>query len=127
MSAHQRVCELVITAPDAEWAERITRDLIDRKLVACGHQFQIQSIYTWQGKTEANTETRVAFHTRVDLFHEISAIVTAAHPYEVPCVIALPIISASPSYAEWIINTTSSPSDSTRGAGGPSAGRLRRG
>ena len=108
MSAEQRVCELVITAPDAEWAEKITRDLIDRKLIACGHQFQIQAIYTWQGKTEANTETRVALHTRVDLVDEISAIVTAAHPYQVPCVVALPIISASPSYADWIITTTTS-------------------
>ena len=100
MSAEQRVCELAITAPDAEWADKITRDLIDRKLVACGHRFQIQSTYTWQGKTKANTETRVALHTRVDLFDEISAIVTPAHPYEVPCLIALPIISASPSYAD---------------------------
>lgn len=110
MSAEQRVCELVITAPDAEWADTITRDLIDRRLVACGHQFPIKAIYTWQGKTEANTETRVAFHTRVHLVDEISAIVIAAHPYEVPCVISLPIISASPSYAEWIIATTTRPS-----------------
>lgn len=110
MSAEQRVCELVITAPDAEWAEKITRVLIDRKLVACGHQFQIHAIYTWQGKTEANIETRVALHTRVDLVDEISAIATATHPYEVPCVIALPIINASPSYADWIIATTASPS-----------------
>lgn len=110
MSVDQCVCELVITAPDPEWAAKITRSLIDRKLVACGHQFPIQAIYTWQGKTEANTETRVAFHTRVELVDEISAIVTATHPYEVPCVIAVPITSASPSYADWIIATTANPS-----------------
>lgn len=84
--------------------------MIDRKLVACGHQFQIHASYTWQSKTEANPETRAAFHTRVDLVDEISALVIAAHPYEVPCIIALPIISANPSYADWIVNTTASPS-----------------
>lgn len=110
MSVDQRVCELVITAPDPEWAAKITRSLIDRKLIACGHQFPIQATYTWQGKTEANPETRLALHTRVELVDEISAIITAAHPYEVPCVVALPIIRANPSYADWIITTTSSPS-----------------
>lgn len=38
------------TASPREWADKITRALIDRRLVACGHQFQIQAIYTWQGQ-----------------------------------------------------------------------------
>lgn len=109
MSAEQRVCELVITAPDPEWADKITRDLIDRKLVACGHQFSIQATYTWQGRTESNPETRVAFHTRQELAEEIAAVVVAAHPYDVPCIITLPIGAASPAYAEWVTASTRDP------------------
>jgi len=100
---------VVITAPDGEWAEQITRELIEHKLVARGHQFQIQATYTWQGKTESNAETRVALHTRQELVDQISSYIVERHPYDVPCVIALPILAATDAYHHWVTDVTTRP------------------
>lgn len=103
------ICEVVITGPDADWLAEFTRALVADRLAACGqHTTTIRSIYRWQGAIEDATEARVALHTRRDL---IAAIVERAdrdHPYDVPCVIALPVIDAAPSYAQWVLAETKS-------------------
>lgn len=106
MTAAEEVCEIVITAPDAQWIKDFTTYLITERLVACGHQQMIESTYTWQGTVHNATETRVALHTRATLFDRIAALATERHPYDVPCIIALPITHASPEYATWILNNT---------------------
>ncbi len=59
------ICEVVITAPNAEWLADSTRRLVDDHLVACGHNIAaIRSIYRWQGTVYDEGEARVALHTR---------------------------------------------------------------
>lgn len=101
------VCEVVITAPDAEWLASFTRRLIDSRLCAGGHQVaSIRSLYRWQGEVHDRMETRVALHTRVDLVPQIVERANREHPYDVPCVIALPILSGNPAYLRWISDAT---------------------
>src|SRR6478735_5330351 len=64
-------------------------------LAACGHRQSIESTYTWQGAIHHDTETRVAIHTRTALLERIAALATDRHPYDVPCIIAVPITQAS--------------------------------
>ncbi len=55
-------CEVVITAPNADWLATFTRSLVDDRLVACGHNLAaIRSIYRWQGAVHDEREARVAF------------------------------------------------------------------
>ncbi len=104
------VCEVVITGPDADWLARFTRKLVEERLCACGHNIApIRSIYRWQGAVHDAGEARVALHTRRDLVPEIIDRTTEEHPYEVPCVIALPISSGSPAYLQWIVTETREP------------------
>ena len=101
------ICEVVITGPDAGWLAEFTRALVADRLAACGQNTTaIRSIYRWQGTIEDVVEARVALHTRRDL---VAAIVERAdrdHPYDVPCVIALPIVDAAPAYAQWVLDET---------------------
>ena len=106
MNPTQDICEVVITAPSAEWIQDFTTYLINERLAACGHRQTIESTYTWQGDVHNDTEFRVAIHTRTALFERIAALVHERHPYDVPCIIALPITHASPDYGSWIRDST---------------------
>ena len=102
------VCEVVITAADAEWLAGFTRRLVEDRLAACGQQSSaIRSIYRWDGRVHDEPEARVALHTRAALVAAIVARAGAEHPYDVPCVIALPVVGGNPAYAEWVRRETS--------------------
>ena len=100
------ICEIVITAPDAEWAADFTRKLVDARLAACGHQTPIRSIYRWDGAVHDNAETRIALHTQLIHADEIMRLTNQGHPYEVPCFIVEPVRWASPDYGAWVIAST---------------------
>lgn len=104
---NDEVCEVVITGPSAEWLVEFTRALVEARLAACGQTIPtIRSIYRWQGAIEDEPEARVALHTRRDLVAAIVAKADSDHPYDVPCVIALPIVDANPAYVQWILDET---------------------
>ena len=100
------ICEVIITAPDEHWLVTFTSQLVDDRLAACGHHTEIRSIYTWSGSVHDTSETRVSLHTRTSLVQAIIDATNAAHPYQVPCVIAVPIIAANPSYKAWVLDST---------------------
>jgi periplasmic divalent cation tolerance protein len=56
-----------------------------------------------------DTEARVALHTRASLVPAIIERTNAEHPYDVPCVIALPIEHGNPAYLDWITESTREP------------------
>lgn len=100
--------EVVITAPDADWLARFTRDLVAERLAACGHNITpIRSIYRWRGEIYDVGEARVALHTRMSLVDRIVEKTNRDHPYEVPCVIATSIVAGNPSYFQWVHDETS--------------------
>jgi periplasmic divalent cation tolerance protein len=101
------VCEVVITGPDADWLAGFTRQLVADRLCACGHNITaIRSIYRWQDAIHDETEARVALHTRRALVEAIVDRVNRDHPYDVPCVIATPIVGGNPAYVQWILDQT---------------------
>jgi len=104
------VCEVIITAPDAGWLASFTRRLVEDRLCAAGHNIaEVRSIYRWRGDIYDRTEARVALHTRAAHLPTIIALADLNHPYEVPCVVATPIIAGNPAYVRWIIDETSQP------------------
>ena len=103
----EEVCEVIITAPDAEWLAQFTRSLVEDRLCACGHNMTpIRTVYRWQGVVHDEAEARVALHTRRALVPEIISRTNREHPFGVPCVIALPIIEGNPAYLRWILDET---------------------
>jgi periplasmic divalent cation tolerance protein len=99
----EEFCEVVITAADAEWLAGFTRTMVEERLAACGHVVPaIRSVYRWEGDVHDETEARVALHTRRSLVDAIVERTKGLHPYDVPCVIALPLLGGNPAYLEWI-------------------------
>jgi periplasmic divalent cation tolerance protein len=66
----------------------------------------VRSIYRWQDRIEDATEARVTLHTRAALVSAIVARTLAEHPYEVPHVLALPVVDANPAYRQWVLDAT---------------------
>jgi periplasmic divalent cation tolerance protein len=100
-------CEVVVTAADAGWLAGFTRALVEERLAACGHITPtIRSVYRWAGGVEDQGEARVALHTRRVLVPSIVARTTELHPYDVPCVIAVPLLGGNPAYLEWLAAET---------------------
>ncbi len=101
------ICEVVITAPDADWLADFARRLVEDRLVADAHEIPtIKSIYRWQGEMITKREARVALHTRAGLVRHIIQRTVTEHPYDVPCIIALPTTAANPTYERWILDET---------------------
>ena len=101
------VCEVVITADDEAWLVAFTRSLVEERLAACGQIISpIRSIYRWGGEVQDDSEVRVALHTRESLVPTIIERTRAEHPYEVPCVLALPVRDGNPDYLAWLVEST---------------------
>ena len=100
-------CEVVVTAADADWLAGFTRTLVEERLAACGHLLgAIRAIYRWEGAVHDEPEARVALHTRRSLVDEVVARTAQLHPYEVPCVIAMPLVGGEPAYLRWVHEQT---------------------
>ena len=103
-------CEVVVTAADADWLAGFTRILVEERLAACGHLLgAIRSVYRWEGAVHDEPEARVALHTRRSLVPAVVARTEELHPYDVPCVIALPLVAGSPAYLAWVVQETRDP------------------
>jgi periplasmic divalent cation tolerance protein len=66
----------------------------------------IRTIYRWQGQVHDKTEGRVALRTRRSLLPQIIERTKRDHPFEVPSVVAVPIIDGGPDYLRWILDET---------------------
>ena len=92
-----------MTASTRVEAENITRHLLHERLIACANVIgPISSLYWWKDKVEEANEFLVFMKSRQDLFERLSARIKDLHSYEVPEIIAIPIMAALPSYLNWI-------------------------
>jgi periplasmic divalent cation tolerance protein len=109
------ICEVIITADSEEWLMSFTRSLVADRLVACGQHFApIRSIYRWGGTIQDESEMRVALHTRASLVQQVIDRTRQAHPYQVPCVLALQVEAGNSDYVKWVMEQTSDPNDDHR-------------
>ena len=94
---------VLMTAPSAEVAASMARDVVEGGLAACVNLVPgVRSIYRWEGRTCDDPEVLCVIKTRADRFAELRARIVALHPYEVAEVIGLPIAEGSTPYLSWI-------------------------
>lgn len=92
-----------MTAPNREEAAKIVRILLAEKLIACGNIVDpVSSLFWWKGKIEEEKEVLVIMKSHERLFKKLSKRVTELHSYDVPEILALPIVDGSSSYLEWL-------------------------
>ena len=95
---------LVITAlPDAETARALAARLVERRLVACVNILApCQSLYRWKDKLEEAEEVPLLMKTGAARYAALEEAIRAYHPYELPEIVAVPIIDGLPGYLDWI-------------------------
>ncbi|HTF56441.1 MAG TPA: divalent-cation tolerance protein CutA [Planctomycetota bacterium] len=98
---------LLVTAPDARSAARISDALVGERLAACVTVVPgARSTYRWKGKIERAREAVLLVKTRAALVRRVERRVRELHPYEVPEILALPVTAGEKRYMKWIEEST---------------------
>ena len=96
-----------VTAPTDDDGRAVAQDLVRQKLAACVNILPgIRSIYTWEGEVCEDEEVLLIIKMRAVMFEQMVDVVKNIHPYEVPEIIALPIVAGSDDYLGWIDEVT---------------------
>lgn len=91
------------TTPSKEEAVRITRILLKERLIACANIVgPVSSLFWWQEKIDEESEFLVIMKSHKSLFGRLSERVMEMHSYDVPEIIALPIVNGLPLYLDWL-------------------------
>ncbi len=91
-----------VTAPDAE-AQGLAEVLVREKKAACVNIVPgVRSTYWWQGEIESDDESLLIIKTRLSVLDGLVEVVRKTHSYEVPEVIALPVLGGNRDYLDWI-------------------------
>lgn len=100
---------LVVCNAPPDQAEVIARAVLEKRLAACVNIVPgVVSLYWWQGALCRDAESTLLIKTRLDLVSALTEAIRAAHSYEVPEVIALPIQEGegNAAYAAWVRSET---------------------
>ena len=96
-----------ITTGSEEEARNIADHLLSRRKAACVNIMpKIESHFWWQEKLDSARESLLIVKTKASLLPEIINLVKEIHSYEVPEVIALPIVGGNPDYLKWLDEET---------------------
>ncbi len=96
-----------ITTATAEEAQRIANILVSGRKAACVNIVpQVHSRFWWQGKIDSADEALLIVKTKAARLDEIIGLVKENHSYEVPEIVALPIVGGNRDYLKWIDNQT---------------------
>lgn len=95
---------VLVTCGSAGEANRIAEGLVKRRLAACVNVIgaRVRSTYRWKGKVQRATEYLLLIKSSRKQFRALRAAVESLHSYEVPEIIALPIVEGSPTYLKWL-------------------------
>ncbi|MGL6137996.1 MAG: divalent-cation tolerance protein CutA [Planktothrix sp.] len=95
-----------VTASSRSEAEKIAQVLVEEKLAACVSLMPIHSIYSWKSELCREDEWQLIIKTNLRQFEHLEIRIKQLHSYQVPEIIALPIIKGSVSYLSWISEKT---------------------
>ncbi len=99
-------CLVMVTVSSEEEGKKIATALLTEKLAACISMSSVDSFYTWSEKINHDQEWQLFIKTRVTLFPSLAEKITKIHSYDVPEIIALPMLAGSVSYLNWIDEST---------------------
>ncbi len=103
---------LYVTTPTKADAERIARALLEKRLVACANILEgCTSLYWWDGRIQSEQECVMICKTQMRLVNQAAVFIEELHPYDVPCVTAMPILKANRKYSDWVNAETAQPGD----------------
>ena len=99
---------LILTQmPDRTSAQSLARSLVETRLAACvSIGATVESLYHWQGQIETAQEVLVVVKTSAERYCDVETAIRAQHPYELPEILAVPVVDGLARYMEWIADET---------------------
>jgi len=94
--------QVITTLPDRASAEQLAAVLLEQRLAACVQIGPCTSWYRWQGAIEQGEELVCTIKSRRDLFPELCRTIRSHHPYQVPEILASPVVDGNGSYLAWL-------------------------
>jgi periplasmic divalent cation tolerance protein len=93
-----------MTAANGEEATRLADMLVGAHLAACVQILpEMESVYRWQGQIERQAEVLLIAKTTIAKFDDLEREVRALHSYDTPEIVAVPIVTGSAPYLEWLV------------------------
>ena len=100
------VVVVLSTFPDPDKAAEVARVVVGEGLAACVNLVEtVRSIYRWQGELNDDREALAIMKTTDDRVDALIARVEALHPYDVPEVLALPVVAGYAPYLQWVTDS----------------------
>jgi periplasmic divalent cation tolerance protein len=99
---------LILTQmPDRASAQSLARSLVETRLAACvSIGAPVESLYHWQGQIETAQEIPIVVKTRPERYRDVETAIRAQHPYELPEILAVPLVDGLARYVDWIADET---------------------
>lgn len=98
---------VMTTLPDLDTAQRIAREVVNRRLAACASvQGPCRSVFRWQGAVEEVEEVALVIKTTQERYALLERELRALHPYELPEILALSAAAGLPPYLAWVADNT---------------------
>ena len=95
--------QIFTTAEKKKDAEKLAKEVVEKRLAACVQVLgPIESTYWWEGEVEKAEEWLCIMKSRNDLYGELEKVIKGIHPYDVPEILAMPIVSGNPVYLQWV-------------------------
>ena len=99
---------ILTNLPDRASALKLAGELVERRLAACVNVLaEGTSVYRWKGGIESATEVPVLIKTRAERYAEVEAAIRRLHPYELPEIVAVPVVRGLDEYLDWVAGETS--------------------
>lgn len=97
------VVVVLITTAGCDEAERIARELLDRRLIACANVLpEISSFFHWEGRVQTETEALLIMKSTADALPLLTNHVRQSHSYDLPEVLAMTVCGGNADYLAWV-------------------------
>lgn len=100
-------CVVYVTTASEQDAQVLSQALVSEKLAACVNRIgPILSTYVWQDELQQDTEYLLVIKARQSDFERLQQRIEALHPYDLPEILALPVVAGSEKYLNWLGQST---------------------
>jgi periplasmic divalent cation tolerance protein len=97
---------IISTYPNKKLITKIANEFLKNKIIACVNISKISSIYSWNGKIENNSEYLAIFKTTSKNKKLLKQKIKETHPYEIPEIAEIDVISLNNLYLNWLKDST---------------------
>lgn len=94
---------VLVTVAGSDEAHKIASELLSHRKAACVNIVPgVSSLFRWQGRLETAEESLLIIKTKASQLNEIVTLVRQVHSYQVPEIIALPVVGGNQDYLDWV-------------------------